>query len=188
MRPLHRVLRVLATVVLTLLTASAVAAPANASPLPPQELGGLDLSAYCRSQGASDAVLTGGTAYDWHCRTADGRRTGLTFDAACRWTYATDSAVDRIGDFYDPTSVRCWRVRADVVAPDFRRWCQATGHSDAALLGTTVYDWRCVTYSRGGPTYSDVDVLAACRETTFGYATVERFVSFRDAYSWQCRV
>ncbi|SBT40270.1 hypothetical protein [Micromonospora auratinigra] len=183
--------RTLRTVLTTLsLLAAALAAPAaaHASPPPPQELGGLDLGAYCRSLGAADAVLTGGTAYDWHCRAGDGRQSALAFDAACRWTYRTDAAVDRIGNFYDPTSVRCWRVRADVITPDFTRWCQATGRSDAVLLGGTVYDWRCVSYSRAGVTYADVDVLAACRETTFGYATVERFVSFGDARSWQCRV
>ncbi|MFC0006361.1 hypothetical protein [Micromonospora siamensis] len=185
---MRTILRTLLTA-LTLLAAALVApAAASASPPPPPELGGLDLGAYCRSVGAADAVLDGGTAYDWHCRTGDGRRNDLSFDAACRWTYRTDAAVDRIGDFYDPTSVRCWRVRADVVTPDFTRWCQATGHSEATLVGATAYGWRCVSYSRAGVTYSDIDVLAACRETTFGYATVERFVDFRDARSWQCRV
>jgi hypothetical protein len=185
---MRRTLRALTTALILLVAGLAAPAAAYASPLPPQELGGLDLTAYCRSVGAADATLTGGTAYDWHCRNADGRLTDLAFDAACRWTYRTDAAVDRIGNFYDPTSVRCWRVRADVVTPDFTRWCQATGHSGAVLTGGTVYDWRCVSYSRAGVTYSDVDVLGTCRETTLGYATVERFVSFRDAYSWQCRV
>ncbi|MEU1843003.1 hypothetical protein [Micromonospora sediminicola] len=185
---MRRTLRALLTTLALLAAALGGPAAAHASPPPPQELGGLDLGAYCRSLGAADAVLTGGTAYDWHCRGGDGRLGDLTFEAACRWTYRTDAATDRIGDFYDPTSVRCWRVRADVVAPDLTRWCQVTGNSTAELRGGTVYDWRCVRYSRAGVTYSDVDVLAACRETTFGYATVERFVRFGDPYSWQCRV
>jgi hypothetical protein len=51
-------------------------------------------------------------------------------------------------------------------------------------VGGTVYDWRCAS----GTTHSTIDVLAACRETTFGYGTIDRFADFRDAHSWQCRV
>jgi hypothetical protein len=154
----------------------------------PQELGGLDIGAYCRSLGKAGATLTGSTAYDWHCVGADGRHSDLLLDEACRWTYATGDAVDRIGDFRDPTSVKCWRVAATVVAPDFENYCTSTGHSASILRGTTVYDWQCVNYSRGGPTYFSVDVLAVCRRATAGTATIDRFVNFRDARSWQCRV
>jgi hypothetical protein len=31
-------------------------------------------------------------------------------------------------------------------------------------------------------------MLAACRETTFGYATIDRFADFLNPHSWQCRV
>lgn len=180
--------KTLLAVLVGLAGALAAVSPAGASSSPPQELGGLDLGAYCRSQGSVDAVLTGSTAYDWHCVGADGRRSDLTFEAACRWTYATGSAVDRIGDFRDPASVRCWRVAPETVAPDFENYCTSKGHSASVLLGSTVYDWRCVNYSRGGPTYFAVDVLAVCQKTTAGAATVERFVNYYDARTWQCRV
>ncbi|AEV84836.1 hypothetical protein ACPL_3941 [Actinoplanes sp. SE50/110] len=71
-----------------------------------------------------------------------------------------------------------------MVVPDFDRFCRTRGADGAALDGGTVYDWHCVT----GGTRSAIDVLAACRETTFGYATVDRFADFFDARSWQCRV
>ncbi|MEU4623900.1 hypothetical protein AB0G04_28490 [Actinoplanes sp. NPDC023801] len=164
-----------------------IAGPVSASPRPPTELGGLDLGAYCRSIGYADAALTGSTAYDWHCVSGDGRQGDLAFDAACRWAYATEHAVDRIADFHDPRSVRCWRVQPHVVTPDFAEYCTRTGYSDAALLGTTVYDWHCVRYSRAGPTYHDIDVAAACHELTYGYAGLNRFVNFYDAATWQCR-
>ncbi|BEL07065.1 hypothetical protein Q0Z83_052560 [Actinoplanes sichuanensis] len=166
----------------------AVAGPASASPPPPTDLGGLDLGAYCRSIGYSDATLTGSTAYDWHCVSGSGQQGSLAFDAACRWTYSSDYAVDRIGDFYDPTSVRCWLVQRDVVTPVFADYCTGKGYSDAALLGTTVYDWHCVQYSRAGPTYYDIDIAAACNTLTHGYAKLDRFVNFYDASTWQCRV
>jgi hypothetical protein len=159
-------------------------APASASPPPPRELGAPNLTGYCQSLGHAAAVLSGDTAYDWHCRTADGRDAGIALDAACRWTHGIDQAVDRIGDFHRPESIGCWRVRSDVVTPDFDRYCRSIGADGAALTGDTVYDWHCVT--GGAPT--DIDVLAACRETTFGYATVDRFADFHDAHSWQCRV
>jgi hypothetical protein len=165
----------------------AVVTPAAAASTP-APLGGLDVGAYCRSLGQADAQLTGTTAYDWHCVGRDGTRTDLTFAAACRWTYRTDWAVDRIGDFRDPASVSCWRVTPTILTPDFTNFCTTTGHSGAVLLGTTAYDWRCVSYNRSGPTYYDVDVRAACAYTAGGVATVERFNDYYDAQSWQCRL
>lgn len=164
------------------------ALPAAASPPPPTHLRGLDLPGYCRSLGYADATLSGSTAYDWHCVSGDGTRGSLAFDAACRWTYGSEHAVDRIADFHDPRSVSCWLVQPDVVTPDFTEYCTGQGYSDAALLGATVYDWHCVQYSRAGPTYHDIDVAAACTTLTHGYAKLDRFVNFNDAATWQCRV
>ncbi|GAB1690170.1 hypothetical protein [Krasilnikovia sp. M28-CT-15] len=56
------------------------------------------------------------------------------------------------------------------------------------LLGSTAYDWRCVSYSRAGPTYFHVHVQAVCRWTTSQPATIDRFVNYYSARSWQCRV
>ncbi|MET8152890.1 hypothetical protein ACIBSW_19750 [Actinoplanes sp. NPDC049668] len=164
-----------------------VASPgaAVASPPPPRELGAPDLGGYCRSLGYADAIALGRSAYDWHCRTADHRYGDLTLDAACRWTYGTPQAVDRIADFWRSGSVQCWRVRDDVIAPDLDRYCRTTGADGAVLVGGDAYSWRCVT---GAAEPASVDLLAACREATFGYATIDRFVDFRDPYSWQCRV
>ncbi|GID94145.1 hypothetical protein ACFQFC_09210 [Amorphoplanes digitatis] len=164
----------------------AVAAPAVASPPPPRQLGAPDLGGYCRSLGYADAIALGRSAYDWHCRAGD-RYGDLTLDAACRWTYGTPQAVDRIADFWRSGSVQCWRVRDDVIAPDLDRYCRTTGADGAVLVGADAYSWRCVT---GGdePAYVSVDMPAACRESTYGYATIDRFVDFLDPYSWQCRV
>ncbi|MFC7531918.1 hypothetical protein [Actinoplanes sp. GCM10030250] len=166
----------------------AVTGSAAASPPPPTPLGAPDLGGYCRSIGYAGVTLTGSTAYDWHCAGDGGSRGDLGFDAACRWTYGSEHAVDRIATFTDPASVTCWMVQPDVVTPDFERYCTSTGHSAAALLGTTVYDWHCVNYNRAGPTYFDIDVAAACQALTHGYARLDRFADFRDASSWQCRV
>ncbi|GIF11665.1 hypothetical protein [Actinoplanes teichomyceticus] len=166
----------------------AAISPAAAASTTPQQLGGLDLGAYCRSIGYAGAALDGATAYDWHCVAGDGSRHDLTFEAACRSAYGTGDAVDRIGSFTDPTSVRCWRVTPTVVTPAIDDYCVATGHSASILTGTTVYDWHCVNYSRGGPTYFDVSLPAVCRHTVGGSATIDRFADYRDAGSWQCRV
>ncbi|GAA0549192.1 hypothetical protein GCM10010172_34060 [Paractinoplanes ferrugineus] len=184
MRPISKFLLAMLGGLAFVLTSTS---PAAAAPTP-QNLGGLDLGAYCRSIGYADATLAGSTAYDWHCVTGDGRRGDLTFAAACRWTYATGAAVDRIGNFRDPASVSCWRVTPAIVQPDFTNYCTTTGHSAAALLGTTAYDWHCVSYNRSGPTYYDVDILAACFYTVGGAATVERFDNYYDPATWQCRV
>ncbi len=75
-----------------------------------------------------------------------------------------------------------------VVTPAINDYCTSTGHSAAALLGATAYDWHCVNYSRVDPVYFDVSLPAVCRYTVGSSATIDRFVSFYDANSWQCRV
>ncbi|GIE84623.1 hypothetical protein [Actinoplanes regularis] len=185
-------MRSLSKVLLTLSVAFAgvlaVISPAAAASSTPEQLGGLDVGAYCRSIGYSDAALTGSTAYDWHCVAGDGSQHDLTFEAACRWAYGTDAAVDRIDNFNDPKSVKCWRVTSTVVAPAINDYCVSTGHSASALLGSTVYDWHCVNYSRVNPVYFDVSLPAVCRYTTGTTATIDRFVNFRNSSTWQCRV
>lgn len=165
----------------------AAAAPAVASPPPPQQLGAPDLGGYCRSLGYADAIALGRSAYDWHCRTQDQRYGDLTLDGACRWTYHNPQAVDRIADFWRSGSVQCWRVRDDVVAPDLDRYCRTTGADGAVLVGADAYSWRCVI-GAAEPQYALVDMVQACRETTFGYATIDRFADFLNPRSWQCRV
>ncbi|GAA2690334.1 hypothetical protein [Actinoplanes palleronii] len=164
----------------------AVTGPAAAASATPQQLGGLDLGAYCRSIGYADAALTGVTAYDWHCTGSDGAAHDLTFEAACRWTYGT-GAVDRIAGFRDPASVSCWRVTSTVVTPAIDDYCTSTGHSASALLGTTVYDWHCVNYSRVDPVYFDVSLPEVCKHTA-GATAIDRFRDFYDASSWECRI
>ncbi|MEU7904921.1 hypothetical protein [Actinoplanes sp. NPDC049118] len=182
------IVRALLTVLLGASAALGVwAAPAVASPRPPDHLGAPDLGGYCRSLGYADAIALGRSAYDWHCRTEDHRYADLTLDAACRWTYGNPDAVDRIGDFWRSGSVQCWRVRDEIIAPDLDRYCRTTGADGAVLVGGDAYSWRCVT-GADEPAYTGIEMLVACRESTFGYATVDRFADFRNPYSWQCRV
>ncbi|AEV87157.1 hypothetical protein ACWT_6140 [Actinoplanes sp. SE50] len=186
-------LMVLLGAVATLMTSPTAA---SASPIGATELGAVDLGGYCRSQGNVDAVLSGGTAYDWHCRTRDGQNTDLSFTKACQWTYPGElpgSAAfvfDRIDNFYAPASVQCWKASTDeVTAPALDGYCSHHPTGDRAVLtGNTVYDWKCESQSPNGPVYSPVNVLQACQQTKMRNSAVDRFTNFYDPYSWQCRV
>ncbi|MDI6100795.1 hypothetical protein QLQ12_19470 [Actinoplanes sp. NEAU-A12] len=181
---MSRILRAVLLTVATLATALSVfAAPAGATPRTPYDLGAPDLGGYCQSQGYTDAVLTGSTAYDWHCRGNDNRQADISFDEACRWTYVPRN-VHRIGTFSDPASVRCWFVsNRQGGAPDFTRYCRSQGFDTAVLSGDTAYDWHCRSSESGA--LADINVGQACFETYFGYR-LDRFTNFRDPHSWEC--
>jgi hypothetical protein len=72
------------------------------------ELGGVNLDGYCRSIGDVRSTLVGKTAYDWRCVTSSGGKAGIDMTKACRWQYNDPEAIDRVSNFYDPYSWRCW--------------------------------------------------------------------------------
>lgn len=180
---MSRMLRSVLTMAATLIAAIGFfAAPAGASPLPATDLGRVDLAGYCRSQGYADAVLTGSTAYDWHCRTTGNHLADIAFDRACLQTVG---GHDRIGNFYDPQSVHCWRYSPQPIAPDFTGWCQHRfGYDEAVLLGNTAYDWHCRSTRSGA--LADIAVGEACGFTLRG-AGIDRFRNFYDPNSWECQ-
>lgn len=169
---------------------------AHASAPPPHDFGGLDLDAYCRAHGAAAAVATldGPTAYDWHCRSAPGApAASLSFTDACRSQYPPGGyaqVVDRIGDFHDPSSVRCWGVHTaqPTSIPDLAAYCADHGHTTAVLLGATVYDWKCADATGSTRQLSDLSLPDVCLWEAGEEFGLDRFRDFNDPYSWECYI
>lgn len=82
---------------------------ANAVVVYPAEsnLGGVDLSAYCKHKGYEDTKLVNNTGYGWVCYRGN-TVVAISMTDACQWTYGP-GAIDRMGDYNDPNSWRCWR-------------------------------------------------------------------------------
>ncbi|MDH6122694.1 hypothetical protein [Kitasatospora sp. GAS204B] len=181
---LRRLLVLLCAIPLLLAAASS----ANASIPPHYRIGTPDLNAYCASRGDTAAVLDGPTAYDWHCVTSQGARSRIYFDVACQQQYGQGNTTDRIENFYDPTSVSCWRVASLVyVPPNLAAYCQRALHHDGVVLtGATVYDWHCVDYSRAGASLYGISMPDVCIWSSGGYRAVDRFVDFYAPNSWRC--
>lgn len=85
-------------------------------PPPPSSaprLGGLDLSAYCRSRGSSRAVLEGAdygqnAVYGWRCQSRSGQLASIDINQACRQQYARPGAYSRADDVNDAYSWVCY--------------------------------------------------------------------------------
>lgn len=69
-------------------------------------LGKVNLSGYCQSLGASGYTWVGSSAYDLRCIDAEGHRSSIDMDLACKWQY-TDKAKATLGRFDDRNTWRC---------------------------------------------------------------------------------
>jgi hypothetical protein len=70
------------------------------------DLGGMDLSGYCQSQGFLGVRLDGGTINDWHCRSS------IDVNSTCRSEYGRSDAVGRYSDLNNPQSWACYSTGA----------------------------------------------------------------------------
>lgn len=75
-----------------------------------RQLGGLDLTSYCRSIGDIGGVsLDGTTASDWRCVTPTGTHVSLDVDDACAWQFRFDEAAfSQFTSAADPYSWKCY--------------------------------------------------------------------------------
>jgi hypothetical protein len=142
---------------------------------------GIDLNAYCQSLGHTGATLDGSTMYNWVCVDQSGNQVGFDLTYACQWSMNSQWGEDRIGNFYDPSSLKCFSG-SKAGGLDLNAYCQSLGHTGATLDGKTVYDWRCVDQNGNHVSFSPT---AAC-EWTFGSWAFDRFGNFEDPSSIQC--
>ncbi|WP_228562555.1 RICIN domain-containing protein [Catenulispora rubra] len=75
-----------------------------------QQIGGLDLTSYCKSIGdIGGASLDGTTANDWRCVTDSGTHVSMDMNDACTWgNLYNPSAFAQAGSPSDPNSWSCW--------------------------------------------------------------------------------
>ncbi len=97
--------RIGSTVAVAALVFVGVAGQAQA--VPEVELGGLNLDAYCGSQGYDGATLVSHDAYGWRCRVGASHH-GIDMHHACRWTYWRADTWAVALNTADPYSWRCY--------------------------------------------------------------------------------
>jgi hypothetical protein len=144
-------------------------------------VGGLDLSAYCKSLGYANSYTVGSTAYDWRCRTSGGSLASLSTTDACHAQYGYDT-IDRTYDFYSNTSWECWRIRRDEGGVDVGAYCRSLGYTSSYTVGSGAYDWRCRT---SGGLLTSLSMTDVCH-AQHGFAAIDRFSDFYSNTSWKC--
>jgi hypothetical protein len=151
-------------------------------------LGGLNLRNYCQSLGYSSVRTVGTTYYDWRCVDGNGNDHAFSMAGACHWQYHIFNSVDMTYNFYTPTGGFCVKVANYLGGINFSAYCLTHGYTEARLVGSTAYDWRC--YSEfppsGYPQYSAVDTYDACYWMYHNSFVWDRFGNFYDAGSWEC--
>ncbi|MBP2326684.1 nitroimidazol reductase NimA-like FMN-containing flavoprotein (pyridoxamine 5'-phosphate oxidase superfamily) [Kibdelosporangium banguiense] len=143
--------------------------------------GGLDLDTYCRSTGNISATTVGSTAYDWRCVTPQGQLVPISMTDVCRVQRGADT-IDRTYNFFSTGSWECWRTGGNLGGLDLNRHCRSTGNLSATTVGSTAYDWRCVT-PQGQ--LVPISMTNAC-QTQRGINSIDRFNNFYNSSSWEC--
>lgn len=179
----RRVAALLAAVVLSVLLTPLLAAPADAAGLN-RKVTDSDIATYCRNAGYSGAVLTRGNAYGWQCTGPYGNG-GVDMERLCSKP-GLDGPFARVGNFYDPRSWQCWVSYgwvSRVTASDFSAYCRSKGYT-GATSGADAYSWRCSAPNRA-TTFRVLDVCSMKSSGRVGMT--DRFRSFYDPNSWECR-
>jgi|SRR5581483_9159806 len=167
-------------ITLSLGTANSVQAQALATTNSALTLsGGLNLQAYCQSQGFGPATTVNNTYYGWRCILGTGYVT-FSMQAACQWQYQRNDMWDTTPNFYSPTGGQCWQGQ-NLGGINLRAYCQSHGFNDVTLLGSTVYDWYCTL----GTGYVTVNWDNAC-SWMYNRSAKFRFADFYTATSGQC--
>jgi hypothetical protein len=143
----------------------------------------IDLNAYCKALGypGLSPYLQEYDVYGWRCVDWSGNLVQFDMHNACRWSMNSDFGADRVSNFYDPLSVRCFKG-SEAGSPDLFGYCQSRWMR-AQIWGGSVYDWWCI--DAGGGRHM-IDFTDACRWQFGDFAPVARFDYFYQYDTWQC--
>jgi hypothetical protein len=155
-------------------------------------LGGVNLAGWCQEKGGVVVTLQGSTAYNWHCTAIDGREIPVSVLDACRFTYHDQSAVDWLGNFYNPYSWACF-TNARQLPIDLNGYCKHKGFAGVEIAGPTAYQIYCLRDSGEwvelSPNAEESTLLTpgrACQWTWGNMSAIARIANFNDPNSWQC--
>jgi transcriptional regulator with XRE-family HTH domain len=166
------------------------------APLNPPEhselyLGVTDVDLFCQAKSFSRAILSNTTSVNQiKClsRTEDNTRM-FTLQEACQWgfpNFASD-IIDRLADYYDPSSVQCYRgeITLGSIATEetLNLYCQYIKHVAIIKNGETAYDWKCKSSSGILEGFSVTDV---CQWFYHRSDAFDRLVDFSHLNGWQC--
>jgi hypothetical protein len=146
----------------------------------PADLGAPNFAGYCTSINQGFAVNLGGTAYSWHCTSAES--TALSSQAVCAFTYHQNTAdmidvtVNYNTSFTD--GVACWSTHGELDPLDLGAYCAAEGWGKA-VFGSNATAVSC----SGNP---DIDETTACQVTFNDSSAFARYSAYSVADSWQC--
>jgi hypothetical protein len=166
-------------------------APANPPENSHQFLGSLNLDEYCHTQypyalvsvKLSDAehmecVLLVGTDVIQHMP--------LDPQSACQWQYHQPDVIDRLADYYDPSSWQCYQHEkrlGPISADDLNAYCQYKHYTGVYPNGGTAYNWFC--HDQNGQRIN-IAITDVCQWHYSNKQAFDRLVDFNRPDGWEC--
>lgn len=145
--------------------------------------GGINVGAYCRRLGYPSVTTVGSTAYDWRCTNANGALFAPNMVDACILQYGNVNTEARAYNFYQITSWQCFHFSTVLGGINLGAYCQSLGDVGITTVGTTVYDWRCVS---AWGSLQGFSMSNACQWQYPGPFVIDDFTNFYDMTSIYC--
>lgn len=150
-------------------------------------LGGVDIQAYCARLRSDALYLNRRDAFSWRCRWYEDqplrKRVNVDMNRACR----AQKAVDAIAVASDLSSYTSWGCQRKFGRIDINSYCASIGSAGkAVLVSNDASGWRCERTVGTEPVRSrrDINMTAVCRDQYQHGATAVAGAGARD---WSCR-
>jgi energy-coupling factor transporter ATP-binding protein EcfA2 len=169
----------------------------NGSPAPqhpPEEtaeyLGTVNLDDYCHALHPNRAVsLVVTTSENIYCDLLSGEQvvqhTRVNTQQACQWRYKQSDVIDRLADYYDPSSWQCYahEKKLGPITNYLNAFCQSKGYKGSNFPRDNAYEWDCLDRNNAPVSIAVAD---ACQWYYQRNDAIDRLVNFNDPNGWEC--
>jgi hypothetical protein len=195
-------LSVLSSTTLQIVSTDTAAVTGSPPPKRPPEYsphyrGTVDINAFCQAERYSYGALTetsdtrSGASVVITCESLSGNQSrNFALQTTCQWEYPQykSDIVDRLANFYDPSSLQCYshvtRLGDIATIPILQAFCQSAGAAGGiGLDGTNAYSWKCKPRSGVPIGFSVAD---ACQWYYHNPNAFDRLVAFSAPSGWEC--
>jgi predicted outer membrane repeat protein len=169
----------------------------NGSPAPlrppekePQYLGTVNLDDYCHTLFPNQTSLRSvpdTTSENMTCEILSGKQIvqHINTQQACKWQYKQSDVIDRLADYYDPSSWQCYahEKKLGSITNHLGDFCQHEHYTGINSTHDNAYEWQCLDQNNA---LVSISIADACQWYYQRNDAIDRLVNFNDPNGWEC--
>jgi hypothetical protein len=113
------------------------------------------------------------------------QHTSINIQRACQWQYKQSDVVDRLADYYDPSSWQCYAHEKKLggITNYLNGFCQSKHYTGVNSIHKNAYEWQCLDKNN---TLVSISVADACQWYYQRNDAIDLLVNFNDPNGWEC--